>query len=108
VLGDLEGESCDPVFTEFVADTLRGFGYTVRLNHPFKGAELVTRFGRPRDGRHSLQIEINRGLYMDEDRIEKTEGFDALKANIGRLLTAVVSFTLEQVGVTRAEAREGE
>ncbi|HEY4162799.1 MAG TPA: N-formylglutamate amidohydrolase, partial [Dongiaceae bacterium] len=76
VLGDLEGESCDPEFTEFVGETLRGFGYTVRLNHPFKGAELVTRFGRPQEGRHSLQIEVNRGLYMDEDRIEKAEGFD--------------------------------
>jgi N-formylglutamate deformylase len=108
VLGDLEGESCDPIFTEFVAGTLRGFGYTVRLNHPFKGAELVTRFGRPRDGRHSLQIEINRGLYMDEDRIEKTEGFDALKTNIDGLLTAVAAFTAEQVQSALPEVREGE
>lgn len=108
VLGDLEGESCDAVFTEFVAETLRGFGYTVRLNHPFKGAELVTRFGRPRDGRHSLQIEINRGLYMDEDRIEKTEAFDALKRDIDRLLAAVAAFTAEQVAVTLPDVREGE
>jgi N-formylglutamate deformylase len=108
VLGDLEGESCDAAFTEFVAETLRGFGYTVRLNHPFKGAELVTRFGRPRDGRHSLQIEINRGLYMDEDRIEKTEGFDALRRDIDRLLAAVAAFTAEQVQAALPEVREGE
>jgi N-formylglutamate amidohydrolase len=108
VLGDLEGESCDALFTEFVAETLRGFGYTVRLNHPFKGAELVTRFGRPRDGRHSLQIEINRGLYMDEDRIEKTDGFDALKRDIDRLLAAVADFTAEQVQAALPEVREGE
>jgi N-formylglutamate amidohydrolase len=108
VLGDLEGESCDALFTEFVAETLRGFGYTVRLNHPFKGAELVTRFGRPRDGRHSLQIEINRGLYMDEDRIEKTDGFDALKRDIDRLLAAIADFTAEQVQAALPEMREGE
>jgi N-formylglutamate deformylase len=108
VLGDLEGESCDIAFTEFVAETLRGFGYTVRLNHPFKGAELVTRFGRPRDGRHSLQIEINRGLYMDEDRIEKTPGFDALKRDIDRLLAAIAGFTVEQVQAVLPEVREGE
>jgi N-formylglutamate amidohydrolase len=108
VLGDLEGESCDALFTEFVAETLRGFGYTVRLNHPFKGAELVTRVGRPRDGRHSLQIEINRGLYMDEDRIEKTDGFDALKRDIDRLLAAVADFTAEQVQAALPEVREGE
>jgi N-formylglutamate amidohydrolase len=108
VLGDLEGESCDAAFTAFVAETLRGFGYTVRLNHPFKGAELVTRFGRPRDGRHSLQIEINRGLYMDEDRIEKTDGFGALKRDIDRLLAAVADFTAEQVQAALPEVREGE
>jgi N-formylglutamate amidohydrolase len=108
VLGDLEGESCDAVFTEFVAQTLREFGYTVRLNHPFKGAELVTRFGRPRDGRHSLQIEINRSLYMDEDKIEKTEGFEALQRDIDRLLAAVADFTAEQVRGALPEVREGE
>jgi N-formylglutamate amidohydrolase len=108
VLGDLEGESCDAVFTEFVAETLREFGYTVRLNHPFKGAELVTRFGRPRDGRHSLQIEINRSLYMDEDKIEKTEGFEALQRDIDRLLAAVADFTAEQVRGALPEVREGE
>ena len=108
VLGDLEGESCDVAFTEFVAETLRGFGYSVRLNHPFKGAELVTRFGRPRDGRHSLQIEINRGLYMDEDRIEKTDGFQALQRDVNRLLQAVAAFAAEQVRMPLPEAREGE
>jgi N-formylglutamate amidohydrolase len=108
VLGDLDGESCDPVFTEFVAETLRGLGYTVRLNHPFKGAELVTRFGRPREGRHSLQIEINRGLYMDEDRIEKTDGFTALKRDIDRMLAAIAAFTAEQVRSALPEVREGE
>ena len=106
VLGDLEGESCDPDFTDFVAATLRGFGYTVRLNHPFKGAALVQRFGRPQDGRHSLQIEVNRGLYMDEDRIEKTSGFAPLKRDIDRLLAAIADFVGEQTRLP--EMREGE
>jgi N-formylglutamate amidohydrolase len=108
VLGDLEGESCDPEFTGFVAETLQGYGYTVRINHPFKGAELVKRFGRPHEGRHSLQIEVNRGLYMDEDKIEKTTGFDALKRDIDRLLVAIADFVEQQVRLTLPEAREGE
>jgi N-formylglutamate amidohydrolase len=108
VLGDLEGESCDPDFTEFVAATLRDLGYTVRLNHPFKGAELVQRFGRPAEFRHSLQIEVNRGLYMDEDRIEKTDGFDALKRDLNWMLKAIADFTADQVRAPLPEAREGE
>jgi N-formylglutamate amidohydrolase len=107
VLGDLHGESCDPEFTAFVAETLKGFGYTVRLNHPFKGAALVQRFGRPHEGRHSLQIEVNRGLYMDEDKIEKTEGFSTLKRDIDRMLAAVADFIAAQIRAL-PEAREGE
>jgi N-formylglutamate deformylase len=108
VLGDLEGESCDPEFTAFVAATLRGYGYSVKLNHPFKGAALVQRFGRPADGRHSLQVEVNRGLYMDEDRIEKTTGFDALKRDIDRLLATLARFVDAQLGPSLPELREGE
>ncbi|MDQ7247333.1 N-formylglutamate amidohydrolase [Dongia sedimenti] len=108
VLGDLEGESCDPDFTAFVVGTLRDMGYTVRINHPFKGAALVKRFGRPREGRHSLQIEVNRGLYMDEDKIEKTAGFAALKRDIDRMLAAVAEFVMTQIVSILPEAREGE
>jgi N-formylglutamate deformylase len=108
VLGDLEGESCDPDFTAFVAETLRGFGYSVRLNHPFKGAALVQRFGRPQDGRHSLQIEVNRGLYMDEEKIEKNASFDTLKRDIDRMLAAIAAFVGAQIQPVHPEAREGE
>ncbi len=97
VLGDREGESCDPAFTEFVAGRLRGMGYSVQINHPFKGAELVARFGRPLAGCHSLQIEVNRGLYMDEDRIEKHDGFARLKADIDRLIVDICTFAREAV-----------
>jgi N-formylglutamate amidohydrolase len=108
VLGDLEGESCDPDFTAFFAETLRGFGYTVRLNHPFKGAALVQRFGRPQDGRHSLQIEVNRGLYMDEERMEKNASFDALRRDIDRMLAAIADYVGKQLRLALPEAREGE
>ena len=97
VLGDREGESCDPSFTEYVAERLRDMGYSVQINHPFKGAELVARFGRPLAGCHSLQIEVNRGLYMDEDRIEKHNGFALLKGNINRLIGDVCVFARQQL-----------
>jgi N-formylglutamate amidohydrolase len=34
--------------------------------------------GAPDRGVHSVQIEINRALYLDEEAVEKREGFDAL------------------------------
>jgi N-formylglutamate deformylase len=97
VLGDRDGTTCAPEFTELVASTLRGFGYSVRLNHPFKGAEIVIRHGDPIAGRHSLQIEINRGLYMDEARIEKSDAFPHLRRDIDRLIGAIVGFVRERI-----------
>jgi N-formylglutamate deformylase len=98
VLGDRDGTTCAPAFTELVASTLRHLGYSVGLNHPFKGAEIVTRHGDPAAGRHSLQIEINRGLYMDEARIEKSDAFPQLRQDIDRLIGTIVEFVREQSG----------
>jgi len=92
VLGDRHGTTCEGEFTEFVATTLRDLGYSVALNHPFKGAELVARHGDPARGRHSLQIEINRGLYMDEERIERSAGFAPLQTDIDRLIAATARY----------------
>jgi N-formylglutamate deformylase len=89
VLGDRDGTSCGPNFTAFVAEVARDLGYRVALNDPFKGAELVARFGRPEKARHSLQIEINRALYMDEDRIEKRADFAVFKRDMDRLIAAI-------------------
>jgi len=92
VLGDRDGTSCGPTFIAFVAEVARDLGYNVALNDPFKGAELVARFGRPDEGRHSLQIEINRALYMDEDRIEKRADFAAFKQGMDRLIGAIADY----------------
>jgi N-formylglutamate amidohydrolase len=86
VLGDRDQSTCAPEFTAFVAGQLAAMGYSVAINDPYKGVELVRKHGRPGEGRHSLQIEINRRLYMNEETLEKTGGFGALQANLTRLL----------------------
>lgn len=92
VLGDLDGRACEGAFTRLVAECLKGMGYTVRINDPFKGAELIERYSDPAAGRHALQIEINRRLYLDEARIDKTAGFESLKADMRRLVATVAEF----------------
>jgi N-formylglutamate amidohydrolase len=86
VLGDRDGTSCDPAFTERVRATLAGMGYEVKVNDPYKGVELVRAYSDPARGRHSLQIEINKRLYMDESTLQKTEGFAVLQRNLSSLL----------------------
>ncbi len=92
VLGDRDGKTCDPAFLKLVRDVLVGQGYTVAINDPYKGLELIMRYSDPGIGRHALQVEINRGLYMHEGRIAKNAGFDELKEDLDRLLDAVVDF----------------
>ena len=92
VLGDRDGTSCDPRFTEFVRATLAGLGYRVKVNDPYKGVELVRAYADPASGRHSLQIEINKRLYMDEGTLQKTAGFASLQKNLANLLTELRTF----------------
>jgi N-formylglutamate amidohydrolase len=92
VLGDRDGTTCDPGFTEFVRATLAGMGYDVKVNDPYKGVELVRAYSSPRTQRHSLQIELNKRLYMDEATLQKHAGFAGLQRNLEALLRALAAW----------------
>ena len=102
VLGDRDGSSCDPGFTRFVAAALTDLGYEVKLNEPFKGVELVRRYADPAAGRHSLQIEINRRLYMDEVSLARGPGFERLRGDLDSLAAAIKRYAEAERGTARA------
>jgi N-formylglutamate amidohydrolase len=79
VLGDRDGTTCDPEFVTMVAESLRRRGFRVSINDPYKGVALISRLGRPAERRHSLQVELHRGLYMDEATRERNAGFEPLR-----------------------------
>ncbi len=89
VLGDRDGTSCDPAFTEFIRATLAAMGYDVAVNDPYKGVELVRAYSQPQARRHSVQLEVNKRLYMNEATREKHDGFGLLQANLTRLVEAI-------------------
>jgi len=78
VLGDRKGTACDGALTELVAEAFRARGFSVAVNDPYQGARLVILHGRPAEGRHALQVELNRALYMDEETRAPNDGFDRL------------------------------
>jgi N-formylglutamate amidohydrolase len=82
VLGDAFGTTCAPRITRRVEQVLTGLGYVVRRNDPYAGGFVTRHYGRPRERIHALQIEIARGLYMDEARIEHAPGFAAVQADL--------------------------
>jgi N-formylglutamate deformylase len=104
VLGDRDGSTCAAEFTDFVSRALRGLGYTVRINEIYKGVEIVKRQGRPAAGRHSLQIEVDRALYMNQETLEKSPGFAGLQADITRLIEALAGFASERLAQPAAAA----
>ena len=89
VLGDRDGSTCAPGFTAFVRELLVGLGYGVKVNDPFKGVELVRAYSNPAAGRHSLQIELNKRLYMDSATLQTTAGFASLQADLMTLVDAI-------------------
>jgi N-formylglutamate deformylase len=97
VLGDRNGSSADPAFTRRVRDLLQDMGYSTAINEPYKGMEIVKRYGDPMAGRHALQIEINRRLYMDERKLEKSEGFAGLRQNLTAFFAALAADLLRDM-----------
>ncbi len=86
ILGDRDGRSCGLSVRNAVAESLRSMGYRVAINQLYKGAEIITRYGQPAWDQHSLQIEINRAIFMDERTREKTPHFNMLKENVQKMI----------------------
>ena len=91
VIGDRDGSTADPALSHRLCEHLRACGYSVDYNHPYKGVELVRRHGDPAANRHSIQVEINRRLYMNEETLEPHAGFAPLQAHLRRLVQELLA-----------------
>lgn len=85
VLGDRFGASCSGALTRRVEQILESLGYSVARNTPYAGGFTTEHYGAPARGVHALQIEINRGLYLDEASLTLTAGFQGLRADMETL-----------------------
>lgn len=91
VLGDCFGTSSAPAVTDIAKAALEASGFTVALNKPYAGGFTTHHYGRPREGVHVLQVEINRALYMDEKLVRRGPGLPALKCRLGPLMRALAN-----------------
>jgi N-formylglutamate deformylase len=86
VVGNRDDTTCSAALALLICDHLLGLGYSVSLNHPYKGVELVRRYGDPMQQRHSVQLEVNRKLYMDEHTLKMHDGFAPLQSSLQSLV----------------------
>jgi N-formylglutamate amidohydrolase len=96
IIGDRFGASASAVLTEHAIGVLMSMGYSVAHNKPYAGGFITEHYGRPARGLHALQIEVNRGLYMNERNFQKSAGFDALAEDLARFASELMSLPCEQ------------
>ncbi|MCW5717808.1 MAG: N-formylglutamate amidohydrolase [Bauldia sp.] len=105
VLGDRHSTSCSPELSDAAEGILVRLGYDVSRNRPYAGGYITEHYGRPANGVHALQIEINRALYLNERTLEKTGGFPRLLANL-TVFTRMMIGAAGTLLAPRAEAAE--
>ena len=105
VIGDRFGASCAPALSETIATTLRALGFTVARNKPYAGGFITEHYGRPERGIHAVQLEINRGLYMNERTLLPNEGFTTVIEALHEVMDALFALDMaELLPVDRAAA----
>ena len=90
VLGDLHHSTLDPAIGDLLAKIITKAGYSVAWNHPYAGGYITKNYGRAATHQQSIQIEINRRLYMTRKYAldqQGSENIAALLAHIGAVLS---------------------
>ena len=91
VVGDRFGMSSDPEFTNLIVSILKQHGFRVAKNTPFAGAFITKHHGKIKDRTHAIQLEIDRSLYMDEERVLPNSGFEKFKSQLFPALIQISS-----------------
>jgi N-formylglutamate amidohydrolase len=104
VVGDRYGTSCCSLLAEVVSETFTSMGYSLGRNKPYAGGFITEHYGNPASGLHAVQIELNRAIYMDERKRERTARFDRIAADFAVLADALAQIPLSDLGPFQAAA----
>jgi N-formylglutamate amidohydrolase len=91
VVSDCSGKSCHPEYKDLVIRAYQEQGFEVSYNWPYLGGRMTEAYGKPEEGRHSVQIELKRSLYMDEMTREKHSGFERISSRIKFALNQIAA-----------------
>jgi N-formylglutamate amidohydrolase len=104
VLGDRFGAACQPALMRLAREAFTDAGFRVVMNRPYAGGYITEHYGQPQRGRHAVQVEVNRALYMNEETFERSTGFEACRA----ALTDAVRRIMVALSVTSAPRQAAE
>jgi N-formylglutamate amidohydrolase len=66
VIGDSFGRTAHDRFTACAVGVAEQHGLIAAVNHPYAGGHILQRHSHLRQGRHAIQIEVDRALYLDQ------------------------------------------
>ena len=104
VIGDRYGTSCAGVLPDVVEQVMGGLGYSIGRNKPYAGGFITEHYGNPASGLHTVQLELNRAIYMDERRRERSVRFAQVAADFTALADALADVPLGDLGRFQAAA----
>jgi N-formylglutamate amidohydrolase len=104
VIGDRYGTSCLSIIADTIEVSLRERGYSVSRNKPYAGGFITEHYGNPAAGLHSIQLEVNRALYMDERRLERSSSFAKVAKDLEALADRLNDVALEGLHPYRSAA----
>jgi len=104
VIGDRYGTSCSPLLPDVIEHTMARLGYSIGRNKPYAGGFITEHYGNPGSGLHTIQIELNRAIYMDERSRERTTRFVKVAKDLTALADACAEISLGDLGPFQAAA----
>jgi N-formylglutamate deformylase len=104
VIGDRYGTSCAPLLPDVVEQLMGGLGYSIGRNKPYAGGFITEHYGNPASGLHTVQLELNRAIYMDERRRERSPRFAQVVADFAVLADRLAEVPLGDLGPFQAAA----
>src|ERR1700733_7487380 len=104
VIGDRYGTSCAALLADTVEENMRALGYSVGRNKPYAGGFITEHYGNPASGLHTVQLELNRAIYMDERRRERGPRFEQVAMDFATLADALAAVPLSDLGPFQAAA----
>jgi N-formylglutamate amidohydrolase len=93
VIGDRHGRSAAYGLAARLTAAARAEGLSAAINAPYAGAHSIEQHGRPAEGVHALQIEIDRTLYLMRDMRSVSAGLEPMRALIAILGRIAVEAT---------------
>ena len=103
VVSDCHGQSCQSTYKDLVIKSYRQEGFETQYNWPYVGGRITEKYGKPHQGRHCIQVELNRSLYMNEETkaLLPKEHYLPLQKRLSKAIQSIYQ------GIAKEETKKG-